>query len=206
MHSAHRLAHQACVAVFGVPSCLRSHGVVFQHVHLPEIQDRRNPANPANAADNATDTALSAALAHHRYSFNNFGVIHDKRYHPCHQKRDHLFEIPTLNLAKSQAFYETVLACTMRPEDMGPSQGAVFPYEGDGVSGALLCGPSAPKPGATGALIYLDASPLLDAAVGRALAAGASLACPRVALPPGMGFFAHIIDLDGNRVGLHALA
>ena len=117
------------------------------------------------------------------------------------------FEIPTLNLAKSQAFYETVLACTMRPEDMGPSQGAVFPYEGeDAIGGALLCGPSACKPGATGALIYLDASPLLDAAVDRALAAGASLACPRVALPPGMGYFAHIIDLDGNRVGLHALA
>jgi uncharacterized protein len=117
------------------------------------------------------------------------------------------FEIPTLNLAKSQAFYENVLACKMRPEDMGPSQGAVFPYEGEeAIGGALLCGPSAPKPGATGALIYLDASPLLDAAVSRALAAGASLACPRVALPPGMGYFAHIIDLDGNRVGLHALA
>ncbi len=117
------------------------------------------------------------------------------------------FEIPTLDLVKSQAFYETVLACKMLPEDMGPSQGAVFPYKGaEAVGGALLCGPSAPKPGATGALIYLDASPVLDAAVSRALAAGASLACPRVALPPGMGFFAHIIDLDGNRVGLHALA
>ena len=34
----------------------------------------------------------------------------------------------------------------------------------------------------------------------------AMLASPRVALPPGMGFFAHIIDLDGNREGLHALA
>ena len=117
------------------------------------------------------------------------------------------FEIPTLNLAKSQAFYETVLNCKLTPEAMGPSLGAVFPYEGkEGVGGALLCGPSALKPGATGTLIYLDASPLLDAAVDRALAAGASLACPRVALPPGMGFFAHIIDLDGNRVGLHALA
>lgn len=117
------------------------------------------------------------------------------------------FEIPTLNLAKSQAFYETVLACKMVPEDMGPSKGAVFPYEGkEGVGGALLCGPSALKPGATGTLVYLDASPLLDAAVARALAAGASLACPRVALPPGLGYFAHIIDLDGNRVGLHALA
>ncbi len=117
------------------------------------------------------------------------------------------FEIPTTNLTQSQAFYESVLACTLRPEAMGPSQGAVFPYEGDAaVGGALLCGPSAPKPGATGALVYLDASPWLDAAVDRALAAGATLACPRVALPPGMGFFAHIIDLDGNRVGLHALA
>ena len=117
------------------------------------------------------------------------------------------FEIPTINLAKSQAFYETVLACKMLPEDMGPSQGAVFPYQGDqGVGGALLCGPTASKPGTSGSLVYLDASPLLDAAVSRALAAGATLACPRVALPPGMGYFAHIFDLDGNRVGLHALA
>ena len=117
------------------------------------------------------------------------------------------FEIPTLNLAKAQAFYETVLACKLQPEAMGPSQGAVFPYHGEeAVGGTLICGPSATAPGATGTLIYLDAAPLLDAAVARALAAGASLACPRVALPPGMGFFAHIIDLDGNRVGLHALA
>ena len=116
------------------------------------------------------------------------------------------FEIPTASLAAAQTFYETVLACKLRPEDMGPSKGAVFPYDGEGaVGGALLCGPSAPKPGANGPLIYLDASPSLDDAVSRALAAGASLACPRVALPPGMGFFAHIIDLDGNRVGLHAL-
>ena len=117
------------------------------------------------------------------------------------------FEIPTTDLAKAQAFYEATLACKLTPEDMGPSKGAVFPYDGaEGVGGALLCGPTATKPAALGTLIYLDASPLLDAAVDRAVAAGGSLACPRVALPPGMGFFAHIIDLDGNRVGLHALA
>jgi predicted enzyme related to lactoylglutathione lyase len=32
------------------------------------------------------------------------------------------------------------------------------------------------------------------------------MAMPRQALPPGLGFIAHITDLDGNRVGLHALA
>ncbi|MDR7306704.1 hypothetical protein [Rhodoferax saidenbachensis] len=31
-------------------------------------------------------------------------------------------------------------------------------------------------------------------------------AAPLKRVAPGMGFFAHITDLDGNRVGLHALA
>ena len=123
------------------------------------------------------------------------------------------FEIPVTHLEKAQAFYEATLACTLRREAMGPSEGAVFPYdrEGGGVSGqggvggALLCGPTAPKPAEGGTLVYLDASPSLDAALKRATAAGGQVALPRQALPPGMGFFAHIADLDGNRVGLHAL-
>lgn len=117
------------------------------------------------------------------------------------------FEIPSTELNKAQAFYEAVLNCKMRREPMGPSEGAVFPYEGDqGVGGALLAGPTAPAPASGGTLVYLDASPSLDAALARALKAGGKVALPRQALPPGMGFFAHITDLDGNRVGLHALA
>ena len=116
------------------------------------------------------------------------------------------FEIGAINLSRSQSFYESVLACKMRPEAMGPSQGAVFPYQGEGVGGALMCGPSAPKAGASGTLVYLDVTPSLDAALARVTAAGGQVALPRQALPPGMGFFAHITDLDGNRVGLHALA
>ena len=120
------------------------------------------------------------------------------------------FEIPSTQLDRAQAFYETVLQCKMRREAMGPSEGAVFPYqEGDGdnagVGGAVLAGPTAPAPASGGTLIYLDASPSLDAALARAVKAGGKIALPRQALPPGLGFFAHITDLDGNRVGLHAL-
>ena len=116
------------------------------------------------------------------------------------------FEIPSTQLDAAQAFYESVLACVMRREAMGPSEGAVFPYDGDGVGGALMAGPTAPAPAAAGAMVYLDASPSLDAALDRAVAAGGQVALPRQTLPPGMGFFAHITDLDGNRVGLHASA
>jgi predicted enzyme related to lactoylglutathione lyase len=117
------------------------------------------------------------------------------------------FEIPSTQIDKAQAFYEAVLGCKMRREAMGPSEGAVFPYEAEeGVGGAILAGSTAPSPASGGTLIYLDASPSLDAALARALKAGGKLALPRQALPPGMGFFAHITDLDGNRVGLHAPA
>ena len=117
------------------------------------------------------------------------------------------FEIPTTRLDQAQAFYEAVLQRPMRREAMGPSQGAVFAYDmaAGGVGGALLMGPTAPTLATGGTLVYLDASPSLDAALERTLAAGGQVALPRQALPPGMGFFAHITDLDGNRVGLHAL-
>ena len=115
------------------------------------------------------------------------------------------FEIPSTQLNQAQAFYEAVLNCTLRREAMGPSEGAVFPYEGEGVGGAIMAGPTAPVPASGGTLVYLDASPSLDAALARVAQAGGKIALPRQALPPGLGFFAHITDLDGNRVGLHAL-
>ncbi len=118
------------------------------------------------------------------------------------------FEIPTTQLADAQAFYETVLGRPMRRETMGPSQGAVFAYdrEAQGTGGALMMGPTARPLSTGGTLVYLDATPSLDAALQRAVAQGGQIVQPRTALPPGMGFFAHITDLDGNRVGLHALA
>ncbi len=118
------------------------------------------------------------------------------------------FEISTTDLDKAQAFYEAVLGKPLRREAMGPSSLAVFPYDptSNRVGGALLCDPSAPKPGCGGTLVYLDAPPALDASLARVTPAGGQVALPRQALPPGMGFFAHNIDLDGNRVGLHAMA
>ena len=118
------------------------------------------------------------------------------------------FEIPTTRLDAAQAFYEAVLGRPMRRESMGPSEGAVFAYDAgaDGTGGALMQGPTAPAVSSGGTLVYLDASPSLDAALARVLAHGGAVALPRTALPPGMGYFAHITDLDGNRVGLHAEA
>jgi uncharacterized protein len=119
------------------------------------------------------------------------------------------FEIPSRDLDKSQAFYEAVLNCSMRRETMGPSEGAVFPYDQalDGVGGAVMCGPSAPSRSVGGVLIYLDcAESSIDMVLKRVSEAGGSVALPRQALPPGMGFIAQIEDPEGNRIGLHSLS
>ena len=116
------------------------------------------------------------------------------------------FEIPAVDIDRAQRFYETVLATSMRREVMGGAQLAVFAADEAGIAGCLQHVAGAGAPSADGTRVYLDAAPSLDAALARAAAAGGRVVTPRTALPPGMGYFAHIEDVEGNVVGLHALA
>lgn len=116
------------------------------------------------------------------------------------------FEIPTRDIDAAQRFYEQLLGTSMRRETIGAATLAVFPAPDEGVGGALISAPDMHQPQAQGTLVYLDASPSLDETLARATALGGRVSLPRTALPPGMGYFAHIIDAEGNRVGLHAPA
>ena len=117
------------------------------------------------------------------------------------------FEIPVRNLDRAQAFYETLLATTLRREAAGPQKTlAVFGYGETSVGGCLMAGEGTPEPSLDGTLIYLNAEPSLDAVLARVEAAGGRITTPKVQLPDGMGCFAHIADTEGNRVGLHAQA
>jgi uncharacterized protein len=116
------------------------------------------------------------------------------------------FEIPVRDLDRAQAFYETLLGARLRREEMGGHTLAVFGYDEAGVGGCLLAGEGTPSPAADGTLVYLNAKPSLDAALERVQRAGGRITTPKVALPAGMGVFAHVADTEGNRIGLHALA
>ncbi len=113
------------------------------------------------------------------------------------------FEIPTTDYDRARRFYETILETTLRDEQFGPRQLAIFPYEEPGMGGALA-EKSDWSPGAAGTVIYLDANGRLDRTLERVEAAGGRIAVPKVELPFGIGWVAHIIDSEGNRIGLHA--
>jgi hypothetical protein len=117
----------------------------------------------------------------------------------------HWFEIPVTDIDRAQRFYETLLSRPMRREQMGPQTLAVFAYDG-GIGGALLKSATAPAPGIDGNLVYLNASPSLDAVLARAGELGAKVLLPKLELPGTIGFIAQIVDCEGNRVGLHSAA
>ena len=117
------------------------------------------------------------------------------------------FEIPVADIARAQHFYETLLAKSMRREQMGPQTLAIFDYDnGTGVGGALLQSATAPAPGLAGSLVYLAARPSLDTVMSRAGELGAKVLLPKLQLPGTIGFIAQIVDSEGNRVGLHSPA
>jgi uncharacterized protein len=116
------------------------------------------------------------------------------------------FEIPVTDMARAQAFYETLLATSMRRESISGQTLAVFNYAETGVGGCLIAGPRSPAPAEAGTMVYLNAGASLDAVLARVEAAGGRIATPKTQLPGDMGCFAHVADSEGNRVGLHAPA
>lgn len=114
------------------------------------------------------------------------------------------FEIPAADLGRAVRFYEVVLERPLKVENFGGTDIAVFPHEPGTPSGCIMHGEGF-MPGKLGTLLYLNAGASLDSALERAFDAGGSVALPRTALPEGMGFFAHIVDTEGNKVGLHAM-
>lgn len=114
------------------------------------------------------------------------------------------FEIPTSNFERAVAFYSTVFGQEIRTGDFMGTPHAFFPYQGEGVGGAIINRPDT-QPGSDGPVIYLNAGDELTQAVARVETAGGQVLMPVTSIGE-QGHIALILDTEGNRVGLHALA
>lgn len=117
------------------------------------------------------------------------------------------FELPSADFSRAVGFYNHILNTKLKVEKFGPDATdlAVFPASEQGTAGCVIHDAQY-KPNAEGAVVYLNCQSDLDAVLRRVPAAGGKVVLGKTALPPGMGFFAHIADTEGNRVGLHGLA
>jgi uncharacterized protein len=113
------------------------------------------------------------------------------------------FDIPANNYARAVTFYETVLGISLIPENMLGARMAIFPAKPGEATGAILARDGV-TPGTTGSTVYLKAGNDLSVALTRVESAGGKILHPKTFIKDGWGYFAIILDTEGNSVGLHS--
>jgi uncharacterized protein len=113
------------------------------------------------------------------------------------------FDIPALDFERAVRFYETVLSCRLHQENMLGARLAMFPAKPGEATGAIMAREGL-TPGPGGTTIYLKAGNDLSTALARVEAAGGKVVFPKTFIKEGFGYFAIMIDSEGNSVGLHS--
>jgi predicted enzyme related to lactoylglutathione lyase len=83
------------------------------------------------------------------------------------------------------------------------AQIGIFPAKPGETTGAILARDGV-TPGTTGPTVYLKAGNDLATALARVDGAGDKVVYPKTFIKDGWGYFAIIIDTEGNTVGLHS--
>ena len=114
------------------------------------------------------------------------------------------FEIPVTDFARAKTFYEAILGITIARMDMGPSVMGMLSSDPGAVGGAIVQdGQSSPS--ASGTMVYLNGGDDLATVLDRVEPAGGRVVIPKTDIGNGFGFFAHFMDTEGNKVGLHSM-
>ena len=113
------------------------------------------------------------------------------------------FDIPATDLERAVKFYEAVLGIKLIQENMLGARMAIFPAKAGEATGAIMAREGV-TPGTTGSTIYLKAGNDLSAALARVGTAGGKVLFPKTFIKEGFGYFAILLDSEGNSVGLHS--
>ena len=117
------------------------------------------------------------------------------------------FEIPAINLPRSQKFYETIFNIQMIPMDTPHIKMRMFPIDDPmtGIGGALAQADFYKPSSEAGTLVYLNANPDVQLILDKIEAAGGKIVVPKTEISPEHGHMAIFLDTEGNRIGLHSV-
>lgn len=113
------------------------------------------------------------------------------------------FEIPVSDFHRARLFYEEILQIAVERVEVAGSTMGIFSVEQNIIGGAIILD-SDNSPSKNGTIVYLDGGNDLSAILGRVEPAGGSIEVSKTDIGNNLGFFAHFIDSEGNRVGLHS--
>ena len=113
------------------------------------------------------------------------------------------FEIPVTDFERAKKFYETIMEWKINDGKFGDWRMGSFPVDTGKVSGAIVQGPSY-VPSQQGSLVYLNCNPNMDPFLARVEAAGGKITVPKTQISPEIGYWACVIDTEGNRIAFHS--
>jgi uncharacterized protein len=114
-------------------------------------------------------------------------------------------EIPALDFERAKTFYSRIFDYEMPVIPMDTNVMGILPHEqGSGVGGAIIHG-EGNQPSREGTLVYLNGGADLNTVLNRVESAGGKVLVPKTDIGSGMGFFAHFLDTEGNRLGIHSM-
>ena len=114
----------------------------------------------------------------------------------------HWFEIATKDLERAKAFYEEVFELNFEYIEMPDSKMYMFGVPGEPGSSGALVQASASRPSQEGTMIYFSCADL-EKTIRSVKSAGGQIVVPKTDIGE-FGFFAHMIDTEENRIGLHS--
>lgn len=113
------------------------------------------------------------------------------------------FEIAVTDFDRARKFYETIFDIQMSVTEIQGYKMAFFPAESGTVSGAICYGEGYIPSGA-GALLYLNANPDVNLVLDLATASGGRIIVPKTPIGDDLGYYAFLVDTEGNRIALHS--
>lgn len=116
-----------------------------------------------------------------------------------------MFEIPASDLHRAIHFYQSLLDITIEAMDFDGMQMGVFPYENQAVHAVIIQGEGC-KPAAEGVTVYFNCGNDLQPVLDRVEQCGGTVVLPKTAHADEGGFFALILDSEGNKLGLNSPA
>lgn len=114
-----------------------------------------------------------------------------------------LFEIPALDISRAISFYEAILDIDIEQMDVDGMKMGIFPTENQPVSGILI-EMEGSTPSSDGSVIYFNAGNDLQIVLDKVKKHGGEIIVPTTMHADESGYFAIVLDSEGNKIGLNA--
>jgi uncharacterized protein len=114
------------------------------------------------------------------------------------------FEIPVTDFDRAHHFYQDMLGIEMPANAANGYKMGYFPSLIAGKVNGAICFGEGYIPSGAGSLLYLNAGPDLSIALNKVHDLGGRILVPKTMIDENNGFYAFIVDTEGNRIALHS--